>query len=125
MPENDTSGIILARDYVYDSREWQYGGSSNPPPHVRFSKNQLPPLIEVTMVAVDEKSMIRFQQQNPSSRSSMPGFVPTGLFENYNTYQSYLDDLDALKTALDDLQISYRVFNQTVPMRGAGWSDAS
>ena len=45
-------------------------------PRVRFSKNQLPPLIEVTMVAVDEKSMIRYQQLNGGATAMMPEFFP-------------------------------------------------
>ena len=127
LPENDPRQWTLAPDYVYDSREWQYSGGSDrtADDRIRYSKNQLPPLIEVTMVAVDEKSMIRYQQQNQGSNSTMPEFVPDDLFQNYSDYRDFLDDLDALKTALDDLKISYRVFNQTVPMRGAGWSESS
>ena len=35
----------------------------------------------------------------------------------------FIDDLDALKTRLEDLKIDFRVFSQTVPMRGSGWSE--
>lgn len=122
FPENDNRGFVLAPNYVFDSREWQYGSKS---PQALFSKNQLPPLMEITMVAVDEKSMIRYHQQNPGSKQEMPDFVPSGLFEKYNNYRSFLDDLEAMKTSLDSKKISYRVFNQTVPLRSAGWSDAS
>ena len=81
--------------------------------------------MEITMVAVDEKSMIRYHQLNPGTKSEMPDFVPSGLFEKYNTYRSFLDDLEAMQSSLDSKKISYRVFNQTVPLRSAGWSDSS
>ena len=74
------------------------------------------------MVAVDEKSMIRYHQLNPDTKSEMPDFVPDDLFRRYTGYQSFLDDLDATKSSLDAKKINYRVFNQTVPLRGAGWS---
>jgi uncharacterized protein (TIGR02599 family) len=122
FPETDDRNFVLAPDYIYDSRAWQYGNKS---PQAEFSKNQLPPLIEVTMVAVDEKSMIRYQQQNPGQKTDMPDFVPNSLFKRFNNYRSFLDDLEALKTALDAKKIDFRVFNQTVPMRGSGWSLAS
>jgi uncharacterized protein (TIGR02599 family) len=122
FPDTDTRNFVLAPDYLYDSRAWQYGPKT---PQAEFSKNQLPPLIEVTMVAVDEKSMIRYQQQNPGEKSQMPDFVPPSLFKRFNNYRSYLDDLEALKSSLDAKKIDYRVFSQTVPMRGSGWSRAS
>ena len=122
FPETDTRNFVLAPEYVYDSRAWQYGAKSS---EAVFSKNQLPPLIEITMVAVDEKSMIRYHQQNPDSKTQMPAFIPTDLFNRYNNYRSFLDDIEALKTSLDSKKIDYRVFNQTVPMRGSGWSHSS
>ena len=120
LPENDprSSSIVLAPDYVYDSREWQHTGSTAP--RVEMTKNLLPPLIEVTMVAVDEKSMIRYLQRNDPQ--VMPPFIPTGLFKDYSNYDSFIDDIEVLKTSLDTAKIEYRIFNQTVPLRGAGWS---
>ena len=74
------------------------------------------------MVAIDEKSMIRHQQLNQDTKSEMPDFVPRELFVDYNNYQSFLDDLESLQTSLDSKKIDYRVFNQTVNLRGSGWS---
>ena len=113
---------LLTDDYSYDSREWQNGTSS---PRAVYSKNLMPPLLEITMVAVDEKSMIRFQQLNGGSEAEMPAFVPDELFRNYSSYDSYTDDLERMKSALDTKKISYRVFNQTVSLRSAGWSRSS
>jgi uncharacterized protein (TIGR02599 family) len=115
----DNVGEVLAPDYIYDSRLWQQGNSS---PEAKYSKHQMPPLVEVTMVAVDEKSMIRYQQLNKGSEKQMPDFVPDDLFSEYTGYQKFLDDLETLKGTLDSKKIDYRVFNQTVPMRGSGWS---
>jgi len=123
LPENDprSDAITLAPDYVYDSREWQH---TNIVDEERrdLTKNLLPPLIEVTMVAVDEKSMVRYLQKN--QKEVMPPFIPTGIFENFTNYDKFLDDLGVLKTSLESAGIEYRVFNQTIPMRGAGWSNS-
>lgn len=122
--QNDSNLKILSDDYTYDSREWQYANSSSIYSRAAYSKNLLPPLIEITMVAVDEKSMIRYQQLNGGD-TSMPAFVPKTRFERYTNYQSFTDDLDEMRDSLDNKKVSFRVFNQTVPLRGAGWSRTS
>ena len=121
LPEASETTTTLAPDYVYDSRLWQTNDQSTV---AALTKNQLPPLVEVTMVAVDEKSMIRYQLLNPDSKNSAPEFIPSNLFTSFSSYRKFLDDIEALKTSLDAKQIEYRIFSQVVPMRSAGWSES-
>ncbi len=107
-----TGAAVLAPRYEYDSRRFQK--SNNPRDE---TKHQLPPLVEVTMVAVDEESVIRNEQINGGTLEEL---VPTGLFTNQSQYES---DLATLERKLVEKKITYRVFNETVAIRASKFSD--
>lgn len=97
----------LAPKYRYDSTESKADPELNP-------KNQLPPIIQVTMVAVDEASYNRLQQG-----TTMPALYPEGLFTNASNYE---DDLKTLVSALVEKKLNYRVFTTQVSVKSAKWS---
>jgi uncharacterized protein (TIGR02599 family) len=107
----------IAPDYYYDTRAWQSGALNDA---VRYQKNQLPPLVEVTMIAVSERSMIRYQQINGESQPSWA----LDSFSNSNQ-SSYEDDIEAITTKLTLDKVDYRLFKETVSIRAANWSDSS
>lgn len=94
----------IADQFEYDSRD-----KSKP-----ASFNQLPPLVEVVMVAIDENSARRLD-----SGSSAPDFGVSALFKQASSLDS---DLKTLEGQLSDKRINYRIFRTTVPLRGAKWS---
>lgn len=110
--DEEASGKLLTENYSYDSTVELTDRQINP-------KNQLPPVVQVTLVAIDEGSASRLV--NPSDPSNPPPFDPLldSLFEVVTDYNR---DLDALQKALVEQRISYRVFTSAVSLRSAKWS---
>jgi uncharacterized protein (TIGR02599 family) len=130
-PAADASGNTtpLTTTYKYDTRAAALGlngvadtgdtdplgtGISNSPQQDQTS-NQLPPLIEVTMIALDEPSAIRLQTQYGSTA---PSLVSAGLFANAANYRA---DLASVQATLLQQHLTYHVFDQTVTVRQAQW----
>ncbi|HAA88843.1 MAG TPA: prepilin-type cleavage/methylation domain-containing protein [Verrucomicrobiales bacterium] len=105
----------LAPEYEYNSRRYQVKRNAKDP-----TKHQLPPLVEVTMVAMDERSALRLEQTMGSLASDL---VPPGLFQEVKDYD---DDLKELQEKLDSFRppITYRVFHETVGIRASKFSDS-
>ena len=105
----DLTGTALAPTYLYDSTAKNTNAELNP-------KNQLPPVVEVTMVAIDEGSAIRLAQ---GQGATMPDFGLNGLFTNASQMDA---DLNTLETTLASKHINYHVFSTNVAIKGAKWS---
>lgn len=116
MPfEEDPDGDFLTADYSYDSRANAFG---NPQP---VTGHQLPPLLQIAMVAIDESSAAQLEQQGVLE-TTIEG-VLEGLFQASN-YDRHFDDLDELERRLAEANIRYRVFETAVPLREAKWSES-
>lgn len=102
-PEEDPSGNTLAPDYSFDSS------------NAGDRTHELPPVVQLTMVAVDEASFARL---NPGIQP--PALVPSGLFRNAASYDQ---DMKILMNALDEKKIGYRILSTSVPIRGARWNE--
>jgi uncharacterized protein (TIGR02599 family) len=113
--------------YYYDSTgggstgDDMGGNTSNP---YLDSTNQLPPVVQVTLVAVDEPSYSRFQ----AAQTAMPSALGlTGLFKTVGSTSDpskpgYAQDLQTLQNTLQKLQINYRVYTANVSIQAAKWS---
>jgi uncharacterized protein (TIGR02599 family) len=99
----------LAKDYRYDSTSTDNDPRINP-------KNQLPPVVQLTMVAVDEKSAARL---GLSSTGDADVFGLSTLFSDTTEFAS---DLATLEKTLATKRMSYRVFTTNVQIRAAKWS---
>lgn len=114
-PEEDPTGTALAPSYAYDSTK------SRPAPFDSF--HQLPPLIQVTMIALDETSAARID-----SGEAAPPLIPPGLFSTTEdrSAQHFVEDLATLENALSNPatgpRLNYRVFTTNVSVRAAKWS---
>ncbi len=120
----------LAPAYFYDSRLYD----SRPGDALaELSRTQLPPLVQVTMVAIDETSASRLQD-----RLGDPETLPadelglTGLFERPSTSANptakqegdqYRLDLQTLEKHLIEQKLTYRVFSTDVSILQAKWSE--
>ncbi len=106
-----TNTFDLTADYTYDSRAGRGLGS---PFDSQFA--QLPPLIRVVMVAVDEKS----------ARRLTTGSTPPAAFKLnpiWFTDPAKLDeDLKKLADQLSAANVQFRIFNQVIALRGAKFS---
>jgi len=105
-PESDS----LTSDYGYNSKA---NADVNPQP---LTANQMPPLIDLTMVAIDESSARR-------TEPSMITAALAGLFET-STRAAYDQDMQTLETRLRSLEppVSYRIFRVTLPIEESKWS---
>ena len=81
--------------------------------------NLLPPIVQVTMVAVDEKAIARF---GPSV-SKIPAWTD-GLFTTAKTVADYTADMKTLEQRLidDTYKPNYRIFTADIVLRGSKWS---
>ena len=106
----------LTGNYSYDSRkgESRPAVTSSDPSALQFA--QLPPMLRVVMVAVDEKNAARLTtDSNP----------PAAFKLNTNWFKdpANLDqDLADLEEQLIDAKVDFRIFNQVIPLRGAKFS---
>lgn len=118
----------LSPYYLYDSTSTSNNAPTSPnytapepdTPAARADlnpKNQLPSLVQVTMVAVDEKSFSRFQNTR-SDQTAPPNFG----FPTDAQSKNYAGDLQSLQNTLQNRRLDYRVFTTTVSLKSAKWS---
>ena len=104
-----SNSFSLTSNYKYDSRAGKTGVAA-----LQFA--QLPPLLRVVMVAVDEKSAARLTT----------GSTPPAAFQLksswFQTPANLNQDLDELEKQLIEAKVDYRIFNQVIPLRGAKFS---
>lgn len=114
----------LSPNYVYDSRAWEAGAPVVGDPRWR---NQLPPVVEVICVAIDEPSALRLQERfggggsPPLEHGAVRAAVDfSTLFLNAAELEN---DLAKVENGLSQLGIAYRIFRTQLTMRGAQWSN--
>lgn len=116
-PEEDFTGTKLSPMYSYDSTDSNTDSTINP-------KNQLPPVVQVTLVAIDEDSAARLANR---FGTQIPDLGLANLFNSPGdlsdpTKPGYAKDLQTLQTTLVKQRINYRVFTTNVAIRAAKWS---
>jgi uncharacterized protein (TIGR02599 family) len=99
---------ILAPNYDYDSRN-----SAN-----STTYNQLPPVVEVTMVAIDEASALKMGNTTTPPNAQLG--LTSSLFTQASNFQT---DLNSLEAALVAAHLNFQVFQSEVALQGAKWSE--
>ena len=116
--KHGTTQVELAPDYHFDSRRFQWGGKGK---EASATKHQLPPVIDVTFVAVDEVSFNRFcSVEGIKSAEEDPEFLDKDMFKKVKDFQK---DLKALTDKLTKKKLDYRVFNSSIRIRESKWTD--
>ncbi|MFZ4779439.1 MAG: Verru_Chthon cassette protein C [Terrimicrobiaceae bacterium] len=119
----DPSGAALVKtDYNYDSRSAK-AFSATPAsgsPISGTTSHQLPPLVEVIMVVIDESSAQRLAAANGSNP---PDFGQGGLFQDISSSSDVDADLATLEKNLTAQSVNYRIYRTVVGIRGAKWSN--
>jgi uncharacterized protein (TIGR02599 family) len=107
LTAKDPEQVGLASDYIYDTS----------PTGDATREHQLPPMVQVTMVVIDEASALRLAAKNGTSA---PVLLDTAAFETADKFDADLKDLkdDFVK----DGRVNYRIFSSNVSIRGAKWS---
>ena len=120
----DPTQLELAPSYEFDS--WRIlSGSTAKDPVSGISldntarDNLLPPIVQVTMVAVDEKAIARFGPDN----SKIPAWTDN-LFKRAQVVDDYTADIKTLEQRLidDPSKPNYRIFTADIVLRGSKWS---
>ncbi len=141
MPEQSTSSgaqvsstpiPTQANTYNYDSAF----AATNAPPQIPTA-NQLPPMVKVVMVAIDEASAIKLAALNPGATSvTPPNLGQSSLFHNpanlFTTggvegdLEKFEDVLNATSTNLagNTVKLNYYIFQTDVLIRGAKWTNS-
>jgi uncharacterized protein (TIGR02599 family) len=108
----------LAPEYAFDSwrilKEDRQLGAAN-----AARDNLMPPILQVTLVAIDETSAARVASANEE-----PPDWTDGLFEKVITEDEYFADLQTLEERLqkDRNRVNYRIFSADVVLRGSKWT---
>jgi uncharacterized protein (TIGR02599 family) len=103
----------IAPRYRYDSREFQWATSSAD--RIERTRNQLPPTVLVTMVAIDEISARRLADSGQAAN-----LVDEQWFQETT---EFADDMAALEARLVGRRANYRTFTSTVTLRNSKWSE--
>jgi uncharacterized protein (TIGR02599 family) len=104
-------GAALAPAYGYDSRN-----AAN-----AVTLNQLPPRLNLALVAIDELSAERLAQQNGAN---VPALVAANLFQQ-GTPSQLTQDLATLDASLTAQKIGHRIFRREIQLPSAAWSNAT
>lgn len=108
--QDPANATPLTVDFAYDSKAYLTGGNE-------ISRNQLPPFIQVTLVAIDEPSAARLEAKFPDG--SAPLLAPGALFMDETTFE---DDLIALTDFLNSQRLNYQIFTTNVLIRQSKFS---
>ena len=108
----DAAGQPDIPRYDYDSR---LNSDQDPQP---VTAHQLPPVVQLTMVAIDEASAAR-QDTDSSTQPEVITTALSGLFSNPTRYD---DDLASLEQRLSRTGINFRIFSMEVFLRESRWS---
>lgn len=97
----------LTGNFTYDTRiSWPSGAQPT-------SMHQLPPVVTVVMVAIDEASALRVAGQSDL------GFDPATIFSQTSQLET---NLDTISTELSKKNLNFRIFRAEIPIRTAKWS---
>ena len=127
LAENIVAFVVSPRDTVEQTQESQTDTYSRIAKNYTFDSNehtdrrfmqQVPPLVRITMVAIDDPSAIRLEGE---SGSGMPELVASSLFQDTSRFS---DDLEQLKEDLTKKNVNHKVFSTMVAIRSAKWSTA-
>lgn len=112
--QEDAEGNALTDDFSYNSR---LRALDQPQPRTAA---QLPPIIEVAMVAVDASSV-----PPAADDTTPPPVIENALSGKFSRSdrQSYEQDLKDLEAALVDAKVKYRIFRSSIPLRESKWSE--
>lgn len=111
----------LAPKYAYDSRLYQTSPGNA---LAKLTRNQLPPLVQVTMVVIDETSAARMESRAPTP-ATPPDLGLADLFTVSGRGAGFTSDLATLEQTLnsDQHRATYRVFSTDVSILQAKWSE--
>ncbi len=115
----------IAPYYEYDSALLSNPGAAAPAAGTQGTQHLLPPLLKITMVALDSAAGERLAEDGNTSQQERLAARLAPLFHTAADYNSptsqYHRDLSALEEFLGDEKLNYRVFTSTIVLKEARW----
>jgi uncharacterized protein (TIGR02599 family) len=116
----------IAPLYDYDSVLTSNPGAATPSSGTQGTQHLLPPLIKVTMVALDGAAGEKLAESGNEDQQRRIADTLAPLFTNARGYNnptsSYNQDLSKLQQTLVQEKLNFRVFTTTVVMKQSRWS---
>jgi len=113
------NALVTASGFIYNSAATNSFSATDSSGKVTTGStlHQLPPVVQVTMIAIDERSALRNE-----NGTSMPDYGVTNFSQLFTTPANFQQDLQTLEDGLVSKNITYQVFDTLVPLEGAKWS---
>jgi uncharacterized protein (TIGR02599 family) len=131
-PQMETTGnassapFAIAPQYLYDSTLVTNPGATASSTNQQGTQHLLPPILKVTMIALDEKSG---EFLSRSENDTMRGEVLTAVAGKFQNAAEFVSDLEGtpeqpgvLEALLLEKKLNYRVFTTTIALKQARWS---
>jgi len=110
---NNVNPDSIAPDYTYDSRKVKLATTQD----VQGVQHVLPPVMRVTMVALDDASMQQIVEDRNDKVKVEDIKKEIG---NFNRADNYESDLENLKNLLNSGKVNYRIFESTIVLPASG-----
>ncbi len=114
---NQADTYKIAPAYSFDSTTTGAVGTSDVDFGQQGSQHLLPPMLQVTMVALDAKGGERL-----SFDTQLQSQVVQMVTTRFTSAAQYSTDLQALENDLIQKRLAYRVFTSAIPLRQSRWS---
>jgi uncharacterized protein (TIGR02599 family) len=116
LQEGGYTDTSLAPNYTYDSNIAKATPALN-------SRHQLPPVVQATMVAIDETSAARMTtSQQAELKTLLDGLFQTAGSTTDPNQAGLAKDLKTLEDYLNAQRITYRIFTSNIALKAAKWS---
>ncbi|MEZ0275122.1 MAG: Verru_Chthon cassette protein C [Roseimicrobium sp.] len=122
-----TTDMRKKQSYEYDTRlfQWRSGTGQD----IISSRHQLPAMLELTVIATDERSYDKLEQRHgvegaaTKVREVFDGLLKlsTDFAPDPNNVQVKEYDVDKIESRLRDLELNYKIFTTTVSLRASKW----
>jgi len=128
IPSSTPTGTALAPQYSYDTTADSINATTGTAAYKKAvnTLNQLPPVVKVTMVAIDEKSAARLQatSADPSQPPTIIQDQLNSLFDvsTTNSAEQFDADMKKLEDVLIANKINYRIITSSINIGSAKWS---
>lgn len=113
-PRDSVDSIGRSRRETYSEIAPLYAFDSNDAdPDFETFGQQVPPLLRITMVAIDETSAVRLE-----NGQTQPEVLPPGVFDDTQNFEK---DLETIADYMNGKNINYKVFSSIVMLRSSKW----
>lgn len=110
----------IAPNYFFDSRRFQWSSSSSL--LARQTRHQIPPVVDLFLVALEEPSFARYlEREGIEAASALAAYVN----ERFNNSKQLEQDLLEVEEYLIELGIQNRVFQTSIAIRTGKWQSES